>query len=75
MKITIHNGSVALAEIQVGTSHHPYLGSIPEVGQTLVIPDDAPVEDGAKGRAKVKKILWHYNAEAHSLSPEIVCKR
>jgi hypothetical protein len=45
------------------TSHHPYLGPIPEIGQTLVIPDDAPVEDAAKGRVKVKKILWHYNAE------------
>lgn len=75
MKITIRHGSKALAELQVGTSHHPYPGPIPEAGQTLVIPDDAPVDDRAKGKAKVKEVLWHYNVPTHSLSPEIVCKR
>jgi hypothetical protein len=75
MKITIRNGSKSLAELQVGTSHHPYLGPMPEVGQTVVVPEDAPVDQGAKGRATVEKILWHYNAQAHSLSPEIVCER
>lgn len=75
MKITVYGGSAAPAELQVGTSHHPYLGPLPEVGQVLMIPTDAPVEDAAKGKAKVKKILWHYNAEAHALCPEVICKR
>jgi hypothetical protein len=39
------------------------------------VPEDAPVDQGAKGKATVEKILWHYNAEAHSLSPEIICER
>lgn len=75
MRITIHTESAAPCELQVGTAHHPYPGALPEVGQTLVIPDDAPVDVSARGEAEVTKIIWHYNAAASTLWPEIVCKR
>lgn len=75
MRITIHTDSAAPCELQVGTAHHPYPGALPEVGQTLVIPDDAPVDVSAKGKAKVTKIIWHYNAAESALWPEILCKR
>lgn len=75
MRITIHSGSAASAELQVGTSHHPYNGPLPEIGQTIWIPEDAKVDGAAKGKAKVTNIVWHYNAAASALWPEIVCRR
>lgn len=75
MRLTIHVGSAAPLELQVGTSHHPYLGPLPEVGQTIVIPEDANVDAIFKGKAKVKKIIWRYSPEGSVLWPEIVCKR
>ena len=75
MRITIHSGSAAPAELQVGTSHHPYEGPLPEIGQTILIPEDATVDDATKGKVKVTNIVWHYNAAASALWPEIVCRR
>jgi hypothetical protein len=37
------------------------LGPLPDLGQTIVIPEDANVDDAVKGKAKVKKIVWHYS--------------
>ena len=75
MKITIHTSSGNPCELRVGTAHHPYLGPLPKVGETLVIPADAAVEDAAKGIAKITKIVWHYNAAASALWPELICSR
>ncbi|MDR6539112.1 hypothetical protein [Variovorax soli] len=75
MKITIQISGRRACEVQVGTTHHPYAGPFPKVGQTLVIPEDADVEHEAKGKAKIIKILWHYNPRSSALWPEIVCKR
>lgn len=74
MKITIHTSAKRAYEVQVGTTHHPYAGPLPKVGQTIVIPEDAKVEQEAKGKAKITKILWHYNPTSSALWPEIVCK-
>ncbi|SEB20532.1 hypothetical protein [Variovorax sp. YR216] len=74
MRLTIHAGSLTPLELQVGTSHHPYLGPLPEIGQTIVVPQDANVDDAFKGNAKVKEIIWRYSAEG-ALWPEIICKR
>ena len=75
MRITILAGLATPSVLQVGTTHHPYPGQLPEVGQTILIPEDAKVEDAAKGKTKVVKIIWHYNATESSLWPEVVCKR
>jgi len=74
MKITIRTSPGTTCELQVGTTHHPYLGPLPKVGQLLVIPEHALVEPQAQGRAKVTKIIWHYGAESTTLWPEIVCR-
>ena len=74
MKITIHISAKRSCEVQVGTTHHPYAGPFPSVGQTIVIPEDAKVEQEAKGEAKITRILWHYNPASSALWPEIVCK-
>ncbi|SCK28231.1 hypothetical protein VAR608DRAFT_2343 [Variovorax sp. HW608] len=75
MRLTIYSGSATPLELPVGTSHHPYLGRLPEVGQTIVIPEDANVDDAFKGKAKVRKIIWRYSPEGGALWPEIICKR
>ncbi|MEJ8810819.1 hypothetical protein WKW77_07045 [Variovorax ureilyticus] len=75
MRLTIHSASLPPLELQVGTSHHPYLGPLPEIGQTVVVPQDANLDDAFKGRAKVKKIIWHYSPDGGVLWPEIICKR
>jgi len=74
MKITIHTDAGTSFELQVGTTHHPHTGPIPEVGQTIVIPEDALVDEEAKGKAKVIRIIWHYSPVSTTLWPEIVCK-
>lgn len=74
MKITIRISAKRACEVQVGTTHHPYAGPLPKVGQTIVIPEEANVEDEAKGKAKITRILWHYNPTSSALWPEIVCR-
>jgi hypothetical protein len=63
------------SQLSVGSSHHPYSGQLPEVGQFILIPEDALVDEAAKGQVKVREIVWHYNAAASALWPEIVCER
>lgn len=75
MKITILAGHAPPCVLQVGTAHHPYPGQLPEVGQTIVIPEDAKVDDATKGKTKVVKIVWHYNTTESALWPELVCRR
>ena len=74
MIITIRSAKGTTFELKVGTTHHPYLGPLPRVGQNLVIPADAPVDPQAQGKARVTRIIWHYGSESATLWPEIVCK-
>jgi hypothetical protein len=74
MKITVRLTSKTSCELQVGTTHHPHLGPLPQVGETLLIPDDAQVPDRAKGRLKVCRIVWHYSPGSAAMWPEIVCR-
>ncbi|GAA4354520.1 hypothetical protein GCM10023165_45800 [Variovorax defluvii] len=73
MKITIHTPSSGIREFQVGTAHHPYLGPIPEVGQTMVIPAQASANAEAEGEATITQIRWHYNSVSCAVWPEVVC--
>jgi hypothetical protein len=72
--ITIRRGSGTPFEMKVGTTHHPYTGPLPKVGQSIVIPADASVDPLAQGKAKVTRIVWHYGPESAALWPEIVCR-
>lgn len=74
MKITLRLSGKASCELQVGTTHHPHPGPLPQVGDTLVIPDDADVPQEAKGRVRVRRIVWHYSPASTTLWPEIVCR-
>jgi hypothetical protein len=74
MKITIRTSGKTFVELQVGTTHHPHTGPLPQVGETIVIPENADVDPDAKGPLKVKKIIWHYSPDSTTLWPEIVCK-
>lgn len=74
MKITIHTSGKTSSELQVGTTHHPHAGPLPQVGETLFIPEDTEIDPDAKGWLKVNKIIWHYSPGSTTLWPEIVCK-
>ncbi|MBB3642196.1 hypothetical protein [Variovorax atrisoli] len=74
MRITIRTSGETIAELQVGTSHHPHEGPLPLVGDTIVVPEDADVDPKAKGPLKVRKIVWHYAPGSSALWPEVVCK-
>lgn len=74
MKITLRGRDKTCRQLQVGTTHHPHAGALPQVGDTLVVPDDTDVEAQDGGRFKVVRIVWHYAPGAATLWPEIVCK-
>ena len=74
MKIIIHTASDGISELQVGTAHHPYLGPLPEVGQTLIVPPQASGGEEAGGEAVITQVRWHYNSVSCAVWAEVVCR-